>query len=300
MQYAIGIDIGGTNIKAMCVSPDGKVLQQHSYATGDAAGDSQGEAKWVSRVLAIVQQISQSQEGEATWVGITSPGVARPDGSSISWMVGRMEQVVDLDWTKHLQWPRPVPVLNDAHAALLGEVWQGAATGAKDAILLTLGTGVGGAVLANGKLLKGHTGRAGHLGHISLNPNGPLDICRTPGSFEDAIGNSTIHARSDGRFASTAALVEAYEAGDIEATHIWLNSVHALAVSIASLINCVDPEFVILGGGIANAGDSLFKPLEQFLDRVEWRPTGTKVQIVPAKLGEFAGALGAAYNAMDD
>lgn len=294
MQYAIGIDIGGTNIKAVCVSPDGVILQQHSYATDDGPG----EAKWVTRVPQVVEQIRASQDGDAVWIGITSPGVARPSGESISWMVGRMEQVVDLNWTEHLSWPRLVPVLNDAHAALLGEVWQGAAVGAQNAILLTLGTGVGGAVLANGQLLKGHTGRAGHLGHISLDPDGPLDICRTPGSFEDAIGNCTIMQRSDGRFASTAALVKAHESGDAYATRIWLNSVHALAVSIASLVNCVDPEFVIVGGGIANAGDSLFKPLEQFLDRVEWRPTGSSVRIVPAKLGEFAGALGAAFNAM--
>ncbi len=295
MQYAIGIDIGGTNIKVVCVSPDGKVIQQHSYASEDS---TDGNAKWLTRVPQIVEQIQQSQDGEAVWVGVTSPGVARPDGTSIAWMVGRMEQVVDLNWTEHLNWPRFVPVLNDAHAALLGEVWQGAAIGAKDAVLLTLGTGVGGAVLANGQLLKGHTGRAGHLGHISLNPNGSPDICGTPGSLEDAIGNCTIEQRTAGRFKTTTALVEAHQNGDADASRIWLNSVHALAAAIASLINSIDPQFVILGGGIAEAGDHLFQPLEHFLDHMEWRPTGNKVTIVPAKLGAFAGALGAAYHAI--
>ena len=184
-----------------------------------------------------------------------------------------------------------MPVINDAQAALLAEMWRGAATGKRDAILLTLGTGVGGAIACNGRLLTGQIGRAGHVGHISLNPAGSKDIVNTPGSLEDAIGGHTVSRRSNGRFASSEALVKAYRAGDAGAREIWLESVRALAAAIASLINVIDPQIVIIGGGIASAGNALFEPLNRCLDCFEWRPHGAGVPIVAAELGEFAGAI---------
>ena len=193
---------------------------------------------------------------------------------------------------------REVPVLNDAHAALLGEVWQGAAKGARDAILLTLGTGVGGAILSDGRLLKGSFGRAGHLGHVSVTEGTERSIFGMPGSLEAAFGNYTVPARSNGRFASTRALVEAHCAGDAEATAVWQKSLRTLARAIASFINILDPEIVIIGGGITKAGPILFEPLAGYLDDIEWRPAGRRVSVVPARLGEWAGAYGAAWNAL--
>jgi glucokinase len=192
----------------------------------------------------------------------------------------------------------PVFVLNDAHAALLGELWQGAAKGYSNVVLLTLGTGVGGAVLANGHLLKGHIGRAGHLGHISVNSDGAPDIVGTPGSLEEMIGNYNIAERTAGRFNSTRELVEAHLNGDAAATRIWLRSVFHLAAAIASFINAFDPEIVVIGGGIAQAGPALFEPLAEYLDRFEWRPMGVRVPVRIAALGDRAGAIGAAYHAM--
>jgi glucokinase len=188
-------------------------------------------------------------------------------------------------------------VLNDAHAALLGEVWQGAAKGYRNVILLTLGTGVGGAVLVEGRLFKGHIGRAGHLGHVSVNADGLPDIVNTPGSLEQMIGNYNLAERSQGRFTSTRKLVEAHLAGDAEATSIWLRSIRYLAAALASFINSFDPEIVIIGGGIAQAGSALFDPLGRELDRFEWRPMGHHVPVIAAALGEKAGAIGAAYHA---
>jgi len=201
-------------------------------------------------------------------------------------------------WTNVLNARNPVPVLNDAHAALIGEVWKGAGRGCRDAVLLTLGTGVGGAILSDGRLLKGHTGRAGHLGHICLDVDGTPDMVGMPGSLEDAIGNCTLFARSGGRFTTTRQLVEAYRSSDVRATDIWLRSVYQLACAIASIINVLDPEILILGGGIAQAVEALFGPLARFMDRVEWRPQGNRVQILPAALGTMAGAIGSAYHAM--
>jgi glucokinase len=152
--------------------------------------------------------------------------------------------------------------------------------------------------MVEGKLLKGHLGRAGHFGHVSLDPDGPPDIASAPGSLEDLIGNCTIEKRSEGKFKTTHELIDAHAQGDEFATKVWLRSVRILAAGVASFINILDPEIVIIGGGIARAGDLLFTPLMRELDALEWRPHGQRAKIVPAKLGEFAGALGAARNGM--
>jgi glucokinase len=192
-----------------------------------------------------------------------------------------------------------VPVLNDAQAALVGETWCGAARGSRNALMLTLGTGVGGAAMVDGRILRGHIGRAGHLGHVSLDPSGALDIVNTPGSLEDAVGDCTVERRSAGRFSSTAALVAAASGGDREARLVWQSSVRALAAAVASLVNVLDPEVVVIGGGIARSGPALFVPLRRHLARFEWRPAGRRVRVVAARLGERAGAFGAARHAMN-
>jgi glucokinase len=180
----------------------------------------------------------------------------------------------------------------------LGEVWLGAAKGFRNVIMLTLGTGVGGAAMVDGQLLRGHLGRAGHLGHSCLDIDGPPDVTGTPGSLEVAIGNCTIAERSQGRFQTTHDLVAAHRAGEAAATAVWLKSVRALACAIASFVNILDPQAVVIGGGIAASGAALFEPLQRFLDEAEWQPGGARVKILPALLGEFAGAFGAAWNAL--
>ncbi|HLV79300.1 MAG TPA: ROK family protein [Chthonomonadaceae bacterium] len=292
MSYVIGIDVGGTNIKTVAVSITGALLFQRREPTEEDRID------WAERIRQQIKRIESQQNGPAAYIGLAAPGLAAPDGRCIAWMQGRMEAVQGLDWTLYLGAAQTIPVLNDAQAALLGEVWKGAAIGCRNVVLLTLGTGVGGGALVDGRLLRGHLGRAGHLGHICLDPQGKPDIVGTPGSLEDAIGDCTLRERTQGRFASTEQLVQAYLAGDAEASAVWQRSLQALACGIVSLINTLDPEVVILGGGIIQAGSALFDPLEALLDRFEWRPTGSRVRIVPALLGDFAGAFGAACHAL--
>jgi glucokinase len=294
MRYGIGVDLGGTNIKLVAVSEEGQMLER---STCETQTDSPGF--WVETIRQRIKEIENNQAESARWIGLAAPGLAARDNLSIASMPGKLRGLEGLDWTDSLQTSHPVPVLNDAHAALLAEAWIGAAVGYRNAVLLTLGTGVGGALLAEGRLFKGHIGRAGHLGHISLNPDGPPDIVGTPGSLEQTIGNLTLADRSAGRFTSTRQLVEAHVNGDEKATDVWLRSVYSLAAGITSIINALDPEVIIIGGGIAQAGPALFDPLERFLEKVEWRPQGHRVRIIPAALGDLAGTLGAAYYAMN-
>jgi glucokinase len=292
-NYAIGIDLGGSSIKAVVVTPAGETL-----ARDNIEFDLAVRMQWAEKIRALLQQI-QRDRGPALCLGLSAPGLAAADGRSIACMPERLQGLEGLDWTTYLGFARPVPVLNDAHSALLGEAWLGAAKNFRDVILLTLGTGVGGAAIVDGKLLRGHIGRGGHLGHISLDPDGPLDCTGTPGSLELAMGNCTIVERSQGLFQTTHELIAAHRAGNPQATAIWLKSVKSLAAGICSLINVLDPEAVIIGGGIARAGETLFAPLQKFLDGIEWRPIGTRAALLPAQLGELAGAYGAAHDALN-
>lgn len=293
MNYYLGIDLGGSSVKAVTVTPAGETLSRHNVVF-----DPSQKMEWAQKIRALVQQVAEERGAPAEGMGLSAPGLAAADGRSIACMPERLQGLEGLDWTQFLEAPKSVPVLNDAHAALLGEVWVGAARGLQNVILLTLGTGVGGAAMVDGRLLRGHIGRAGHLGHASLDPEGPPDCAGTPGSLEVAMGNCTIQERSRGRFQTTHELIAAHLAGNAEASAVWLKSVKALAAALCSYVNILDPEAAIIGGGIARAGSVLFEPLQRFLDGMEWRPGGQCVRLMPAKLGELAGAFGAARNAL--
>ena len=285
MVEAIGIDVGGTRVKAVRVNQTGEVLERFN-----SPSSALNTPHYVQQALTQFTQ-------PTPLIGLCSPGLVAPDGLSIAHVAGKLE-VVGVNWSQVLSCPNPVPVLNDAHAALLGEAWLGGAAGKSDVVLLTLGTGVGGAVLWGGKLVTGRRGLAGSVGHISLDPNGPLSIYNTPGSLEFKVGDASVLLRSGGRFSDTRGLVEAHLAGDGEASQIWLRSLRDLAAAIASLINLFDPECVLLAGGITAAGRTLTEPLEGYLEHWEYRPGNTRVPIVLATLGEYAGAIGAARQAL--
>jgi glucokinase len=291
--FALGIDLGGTNVKVIAVTPVGRVLAFDETPCG------RGHRAWTTAVRRTVSSVGARLQGPPGWIGVAAPGLAAADGRSIAFMPGRLPGLEGLDWRRLLRARIDVPVLNDAQAALLGETWCGAGRGVRNAFLLTLGTGVGGAALVDGRILRGHIGRAGHLGHLSLDPGGALDIVNTPGSLEEAIGDCSVAHRTGGRFTSTVALVAAASAGDPEARRCWRTSVRALAAAVASLVNVLDPEVVVIGGGIARSGPALFGPLRRDLARFEWRPAGRRVRVVAAALGERAGAFGAARHAID-
>lgn len=288
----IGLDLGGTSVKGVAVTVSGIELarDQRSFQLEERGA-------FITATKELLKDLQSRAGRRPAGVGISAPGIAAKDQRSIAFMPGRFEGLEGLLWSEVLLQPE-VPVLNDAQAALLGEVWLGAARGCRDVLLLTLGTGVGGAVMSDGRVLRGHSGKAGHLGHVSLNPDGEQDITHAPGSLEDAIGNHSIRVRTEGRYNTTHELVRAHQAGDPIATDVWLKSVRALAAALASFTNILDPERIIIGGGIARCGDALFGPLREWVGRFEWKICGHEVQIVPAELGEMAGAYGAAYQAV--
>lgn len=287
-QLSIGIDLGCTNIKGVLIDVHGNILEQLKQETNE-----QDDQHWKQAVYSMIKTLKTKSPENKTAIGLSAPGLANAENTCIAFMPGRLPGLENFNWSTFTG--ERVFVLNDAHAALMAEATFGSAKGMQHALLLTLGTGVGGGILIHGKLYQGLAQMAGHLGHTTVDANNPkIDVTNMPGSIEDAIGNLSITQRSVGKFTTTFELVEAYQRGETFATWLWLSSVRQLSVSIASAINVLSPEAVIIGGGISLAGDDLIKPLQDFLDLYEWRPGGKKTQLKLAQFSDLAGAIGAA------
>jgi glucokinase len=177
---------------------------------------------------------------------------------------------------------------------MLAEARYGVAAGRKNVVMVTLGTGVGGAILIEGKPYQGAFNKAGHIGHMVIDSDGEPDIIGMPGSLEDAIGNCSIQKSTNNKYSSTEKLLEDFRKGNGYAAEIWLGSVKKLAIGLATLTNILSPEMIILGGGITSAGKYLFEPLEEFMSKYEWRTGGNKAEIVISQYGDLSGAVGAA------
>ncbi len=291
-KLAIGIDLGGTNVKGVLIREDGELLQSLQMPMQDRLLEgAEPTDHWKKVVRQILADLEEGREVKA--IGLSAPGLPDKNNGKIVTMPGRLLGLEGLHWGDYLQKER-VTVLNDALSALMAECSFGVGKGMGNVIMLTLGTGVGGGIMIDGEVYQGYGQRAGHLGHMVIDSTLDPGITGTPGSLENAIGNATLEKRSQGKFASTRDLVEAYGKGELEASRIWLESVRKLAVGISSLCNVISPELVILGGGISMAGDALFKPLAEFMKTYEWRPGGLGTAIKKAELNEFAGAIGAA------
>jgi glucokinase len=296
VSYSVGIDLGGTNIKAVAVNHRGDVLGRESRATHDGLA-SVGD--WARTIRDLIGGFETAQGQPTLHVGLAIPGVIAADSLSVACCPGKLAGIEGFHWSAALGREHTVPLLNDAHAALLGEHWLGAARPFRHAILLTLGTGVGGAILSEGRILRGAHGRAGILGFMSLDPFGAKGSFSVPSPLEDWIADQTVAARTAGQFRTTEELVRGVRDGNPVAQAAWLKSIRALAVAIASYGLILDIEAVIVGGGIAKAGADLFEPLARELEGLEWRPGGQRMEILPASLGAWAGAIGAAKNAME-
>jgi glucokinase len=291
VNYTIGIDLGGTNIKGVLVDTEGQILKQHFIPTVDS-----GDGKWRNNVKQMADFLLKEAvqlRGGVKGIGLSAPGLPDAQNTCIAFLPNRLSGLENFDWTDFLN--EKTYVINDAHSALMAEAAYGVAKGKKNVVLLTLGTGVGGGILINGELYQGLGQMAGHLGHIVVDSNSDTpSITGMIGSIEYAIGNYSVEQRSLGKFSSTAALVKAHRAGDYWATYVWLTSIRKLALVLVSLSNALSPELIALSGGITLADDALFDPLSKFMDLYEWRPGGKQTLIQKAHFGDMAGAIGAA------
>jgi glucokinase len=286
MDQVIGVDLGGTAIKLGRVSPTGEILQTLTVPTPQPSYPDPVLAALVDAIATL------DPDHTACAIGIGAPGPADTHGriAQISINLDGWRDVPVADYLEpRLQ--RPVTLENDAHCAAVGEAWLGAGRPFQNWILLTLGTGVGGAIFLNGQLFTGHRGAAGELGLITLNPEGPACKSGNRGSLEQYTSMRAL-LRDTGR--SPEALAAQARAGDAEAVALWQRYGRNLGVGLASLIYVLTPEAVILGGGISAVADLFLPSLKTELEQRVLPTSRADLRLLVAELGNQAGLIGAA------
>ncbi len=289
----LGIDVGGTNIKSVVLNKTGEIIDKDNIPTEDSSAHPE---KWKQNIIDLINSKTQQfTNGNVDLMkcGISAPGLVDNKNKQILTMPDRLKGLENFNWSIHLN--REINVINDAHSACLAEYETFYKNDIEHIILLTLGTGVGGAVIINGQIFQGCIQRAGHLGHITVDHMGATTMTNMVGSLEYAIGNFSVEERTNNKFKTTKDLVTAYRNNDPLATYWWLSSIQKLATGLASLINILSPELIVIGGGIAEADNDLFNPLKKFMSLYEWRPDNHQTKIVKAQYGNYAGAVGAAF-----
>lgn len=311
-KIAVGVDLGGTAIKSGLVNARGKILRDTSVP----AEANQGPTHVIQQISRSIHQLidgSSYKKKEFVGIGVGSPGSVDLDGGTVKyppnfpgWAVVRLGDALGKEFGLHIE------VDNDANAAAVGEAKFGAGVGHKDFIMVTLGTGVGGGLILGGKLFRGPLGGAGELGHMTIDYNGPLCNCGNRGCVEAYVGakylvqraiekvkgkrNSKILAlvkgdttRIDPKIVSLAA-----QKGDPIAIEVLAETGKYLGIGLANVVNLLDVRLVIIGGGIARAGKPLFKSVRESVKKHVLKPLSEGLEVLPAKLGNSAGILGAA------
>lgn len=282
----IGIDLGGTAIKLGRFSHDGTCLQSLTVPTPQPATP---EAVLAAMVEAIGRLDPQRQ---ASAIGVGTPGPADASGriARVAINLVGWQDVPLAEWLE-AKTGCPTVIANDANCAGMGEAWLGAGRWFRDLILLTLGTGVGGAIILDGRLFVGHHGTAGELGLITLNPDGPECNSGNRGSLEQYASVQAIRRQTGlepqelGHLAAT---------GDPTALAFWQQYGRNLGSGIASLIYVLTPEAVIIGGGISASAEFFFPAMQAEIDRRVLPSSRAGLQILQAELGNQAGVVGAA------
>lgn len=317
--YYIGIDIGATWIKAGVVSRDGTLLKKSQFATREVRSPSHFLSISKDTVTELLKD-NDVRRDDLGGIGVGAPGwvehlkgVVRELTNIPGWHdVPLVAQFDELFGLKSY-------VDNDANVMAVGEMVYGAGRGRKHFICLTLGTGVGGAVVVNGEVYRGNNGLAGEIGHMTIDLNGPVCACGARGCLERYVGNRYIVENALRRLKEVSPrqslimelaggepqritpkmLSEAAAKGDEVAKEVWTETGYTLGAALAVLVNLLNPECFIIGGGVAKAGAVLFDPMRRALAELAMNRLGETTPVLAAQLEEEAGIIGAATFAMN-
>lgn len=296
MKPVLALDCGGTRLKAARVNADGGIEDLRHCATPDSLAGFRAAAAGMLRELHTPDVVA---------AGICSKGIIDASTSIVKVLPGTLHYLEGERLGDCVPPGLPVFADNDARAALAGECEWGAARGCADAILLTLGTGVGGGVLASGRILQGAGGIAGHLGHLTVEVDGEPCICGNRGCLETVFSaraiESAAHAAAHRGVASQLTRSSTCEdvfrlaaEGDAVAAGIIARRTRALGAAIAGLVLSLDPEIVVLGGQISLAGDPLVTPVREEVRARTWGLLRREVPVVVSALADPSGVAGAA------
>ncbi|MFD4859198.1 ROK family protein [Streptomyces atratus] len=302
MKHVIALDVGGTGMKAALVGADGTLLHEARRATGRERGPD-AVVESILTFAADLRAYGEEHLGEsAVAAGVAVPGIVDAENgiavyaSNLGWRDVPMRELLG----KRLGGV-PVALGHDVRTGGLAEGRIGAGKGADRFLFVPLGTGIAGAIGIAGTIESGAHGYAGEIGHIVVRPDGPDCGCGQRGCLETLASASAVTrawaAASGDPTADAADCAKAVESGDPAAVEVWRNAVDALAAGLVTALTLLDPSTLIIGGGLAEAGETLFTPLRA---AVEERVTFQKLpHIVPAALGDTAGCLGAGLLAWD-
>lgn len=297
-RAVVGVDVGGTNIAAALV--DGRRISRRTAAPTRA---HEGFNRSLAQIRSVIAPLSR--DARAIGIGIagiidSTRGVVRYSPNLRGWHNVPLERILGADFG------RPVRILNDANAICLGEWHFGAARGHNNVFLFSLGTGVGGAAVCEGRLLFGANGFAGEFGHTVIDLDGPRCTCGQHGHLERYAGAKFIVARARRKMARRKSalarhkvltpelIARAAERGDPVAREVFAETGYYIGAGIANLLALFDPEVVVIAGGIARAGGVLFHPVRKAAKELVMGAEHRRYRIVPAALGDDAGILGAA------
>ncbi|MDX2213169.1 MAG: ROK family protein [Oculatellaceae cyanobacterium bins.114] len=284
-QFVVGIDLGGTAIKLGRFDRTGQCLQSLSVPTPQP---SEPEAVLAAMVAAIAQL---DPDNQSLAIGVGTPGPADVTGRIARVAINLGWKDVPLaDWLE-AKTGKPTLLANDANCAGLGEYWLGAGRRFENLILLTLGTGVGGAIILNGKLFTGRDGTAGELGLITLDYAGPSCNSGNDGSLEQHVSVQAIRRRTG---LEPEVLGTKAKAGDAEAIAFWQTYGCELGAGLASLIYVLTPEAVLIGGGVSASAEFFFSSMQAEIERRVLPSSRDGLQLLTAELGNHAGIVGAA------
>ncbi len=304
-RAVIGIDLGGTNLRVAGVDPEGRVVHLSRDETG-ASGGPEAVLKRLVGGLRSVEDRLRVSGWDVVGVSLGVPGIiSRREGVVVSspnlpgW---KMIPLLDLIRERV---SLPLMMENDANAALYGEFWMGAARGCRTAVLMTLGTGVGGGIITDGRLLRGADGMAGEIGHLTVEREGEPCPCGNRGCLEryaSAAGVARRYRRlqeeSSGNPSpegTTATAVHSLALkGDVLALRTFREAGTCLGIALASVVNIVNPEVVIIGGGLLPAWDFFMPSAREEMFRRAFQAPAERVGLLPALLGDQAGYIGAA------
>ncbi len=307
-RYAIGVDLGGTKTLTALVGSGGEVVARVRRATPRSGPEAVIEA-----IIASVAGLSDRSgiaPGATLGVGVGAPGPLDPD-TGVVFEPPNMPFWRDVPLASLLAERLGVPVFveNDANAAAMGEHWAGAGRGVDDLVYITVSTGIGGGLILGGRLYRGAGGTAGEIGHMVIAHGGPRCGCGRFGCLEamasgTAIarearraveaGRPTVLSRLSSDAISAEAVARAAADGDPLAREIFAGAAAALGVGVANLVNLLNPALVIIGGGVAKAGEMLFAPVRRIVREEAFERPAALVRVIPAALGDDVGAVGAA------
>lgn len=305
----VGLEFGGTNIKAALFDDRARIICDEFQPTGAR----QGVESVLNRIKAIIHDLINKQKilpNSLKGIGIASPGPLDIKTGTVfnspnlpGWDKVPLKEIIEREFTV------PVILENDTNAAALGELWMGNGKGAKNLILLTLGTGVGGGIILDKKIWHGNNDLGGEIGHMTIEKNGPKCNCGNRGCFESFVSATgivrrTVKALKEGRVSSLSKqtnkltpkiIFNEAKKGDGLAKEIVNETGEYLGIGLANLVNILNPERIILGGGVVQSIEILLKPAMKELKKRAFARGIENLKILPWKLGNHAGIIGSIY-----